>query len=108
MNRLAKWRVVFASWQLGTRSDQDAECAALKDHREVTLMLRAEVTALTGLLIDKGIISVDEFTERVESESKYLCDLYETRFPGFHATDQGLTIDAKKAAETAARMHWPP
>jgi len=55
LNKFAKWRTWFASWQLGTRSDHDGECSAVKDHREVTMLLRAEVNALTKVLIDKGV-----------------------------------------------------
>lgn len=46
LNKLAKWRSVFAGWQLGTRLKEDPECQAVKDHREVTILLRAEVSAL--------------------------------------------------------------
>lgn len=49
LNRLAKWRTVFAGWQLGTRARGDPESDAVRDHREATIMLRAEVNALTAL-----------------------------------------------------------
>ena len=57
MNRLAKWRSVFAGWQLGTRQIGDPESDAVRDHREVTLLLRAEQSALVLLLIEKGIFT---------------------------------------------------
>lgn len=54
LQKLCKWRSVFAGWQLGTRPDTDAECQAVRDHREVTMLMRAELSALTALLIEKG------------------------------------------------------
>lgn len=49
--RLTRWRTLFAGWQLGTRPKGDPECDAVADHRELSVLLRAEVTALTGLLL---------------------------------------------------------
>ena len=106
LNRLAKWRTVFAGWQLGTRPDTDPECRAVRDHREATLILRVEQTAVVDLLIRKGVISQAEFEAAVEREAvQYERDLQE-RFPGFTATDTGLTIDPVKAAETM--KGWKP
>ena len=39
-NRLCKWRTVLTGWQLGTRAKGDPEGDAVRDHREVTLLLR--------------------------------------------------------------------
>lgn len=60
LERLAKWRVLFAGWQLGTRSKGDPEADAVRDLQEARLMLRTEVTALTGLLLTKGVITEQE------------------------------------------------
>lgn len=49
LEKLGKWRSLFAGWQLGTRLDNDPECQAVRDHREVTMLLRTEVNA-AGLL----------------------------------------------------------
>ncbi len=57
LNRLAKWRNHFAGWQLGTRMRGDAEYEAVRDHREVTILLRAEQSAMAGLLLRKGVIT---------------------------------------------------
>jgi len=69
---LGKWRSLFAGWQLGTRSTTDPECQAVKDHREVTILLRAEVNALTGLLIEKGVFTGEEFDIQLGDEAKAL------------------------------------
>ena len=53
INRLTKWKMVFAGWQLGTRPVGDPECDAVRDHREVTILLRAEITTLLALSLRK-------------------------------------------------------
>lgn len=106
LNRLAKWRVVFAGWQLGTRPDTDAESRAVRDHREATLLLRAELSAVTDLLVRKGVITAAEWDAAVEREAEALEKSLQDRFPGFRATDQGIQMDVAKAAETM--KGWRP
>lgn len=53
LNKLTKWRMVFAGWQLGTRPKGDPECDAVRDHREATMIQRVEISALSRLLIKK-------------------------------------------------------
>src|SRR5262245_41568976 len=92
LNKLSKWRMLFAGWQLGTRLDDDPEGQAVKDHREVTIVLRAEVTALTGLLLRKGICSEDELRREIAQEAEFLDQQYEERFPGFETSEAGLIV----------------
>ena len=106
MERVAKWRTVFSGWQLGTRVKGDPESDAVRDHREVTIMMRAEVNALGVLLANKGVITADEFTAQVQEECRLLCEAYERRFPGFKATDYGLEIQPAIARDTMAG--WKP
>ena len=95
LNRLAKWRTIFAGWQLGTRMKGDPECDAVRNHREVTIFLRAEVTALVALLIKKGVFTEQEWTEQVIEECEYLNEKYEEQFPGCKATDIGMQMDIR-------------
>ena len=104
-NRLTKWRSVFAGWQLGTRLQDDPECKAVKDHREVTILLRAEVSAQTKLFIDKGIFTLEEFQQALIEEAELLNKDYEKRFPGMKATDIGIQYD-KRALWTM--RNWKP
>lgn len=106
VQRLTKWRSVFAGWQLGTRSDRDGECRAVRDHREVTILLRAEVNALTKLLLDKGVCTQVELSEAIAGEAEHLDREYAKRFPGFASRDDGMAIDAR-AAETMQRLGFP-
>lgn len=105
LNILAKWRVLFTGWQLGTRPKGDPESDAVSDHREVTILLRAEMSALVGLLTETGVISRDEWLAAVEREAKALATDYERRFPGVRATEYGLTIDGRA---TAWMSKWRP
>jgi len=106
LNKLAKWRSVFAGWQLGTRAKGDPESDAVRDHREVTILLRAEVNALTKLMIDKGVFTVREFDSQLVDEAKHLDRAYEDKFPGIQATEFGISIDPLKASETM--KGWRP
>lgn len=109
-HRLTRWRSIFAGWQLGTRPDSDPECQAVRDHRELSMLLRAEVTAITGLLIRKGIITEEEFDAELdaelEQEAALLEAAYQRRFPGFKATDEGMQIDVQVARHTM--RGWRP
>lgn len=98
VERLAKWRVIFTGWQLGTRSKDDPETQAVSDHREVTMLLRAEVSALVGLLVRKGVFTTDEFNIALGEEAVLQERDYQHTFPGARATDEGMVLDARAAA----------
>lgn len=106
LNKLAKWRTVFAGWQLGTRPKGDPECDAVRDHREVSIVLRCELSALVTLLIEKKVITEDEMAAAMEKEAALLDQDYEQKFPGFKATQDGIDIDVAKARETT--KGWRP
>lgn len=97
LNRLAKWRMVFAGWQLGTRLKSDPECQAVRDHREATLLLRVEVSAIARLLVEKGVFTGAEFHEALGVEAVELSAILERKFPGMKATDDGMDYDARAA-----------
>lgn len=104
-NRLAKWRSVFAGWQLGTRQQGDPESDAVRDHREVTLLLRAEQSALCALLVEKGVFTQEEWTAAfIQETERYQQDL-EKKFPGMQATEFGIHYD-RRAMETM--KDWKP
>ena len=44
LNRLCKWRAHFAGWQLGTRAKDDPEAQAVRDHRELSMLMRVELS----------------------------------------------------------------
>ena len=101
LNRLGKWRGIFAGWQLGTRPKGDPECDAVRDHREVTILLRAEMSAMAGVLVRKGVITEAEWVAALEREANDLSRDYSARFPGVTAADDGLVMDLRRS-ETKA------
>lgn len=105
LNRLCKWRMVFASWQLGTREKSDPECQAVRDHREATILLRVEVTALSRLLYEKGIVTQDDLYRTFAEEAEHLNLMFEQRFPGIKATNDGIVLSFPEARETM--KGWP-
>lgn len=106
LNRLAKWRTLLAGWQLGTRAKGDPECDAVRDQRELLLLLRAEFNALTALCLEKKLFTVEEWDAQLATEADLLSKGMEERFPGFRATDVGLEMDSKVAAQTM--KGWKP
>ena len=106
LNILTKWRSVFAGWQLGTRSKEDPECQAVRDHREVTILMRTELNALLGLLIKKGVFTREEFQQQMMEEADALNKMYEEKFPGMRAVANGIVYDIPMASETM--KGWRP
>lgn len=108
LNRLAKWRTIFVGWQLGTRPKGDPEADAVRDHREATLMQRADINALLGLLVKKGVFTEDEWFQALITECEMSQQQLEQRFPGVKATDVGLTIDAEEVTAKGTFKGWKP
>lgn len=107
LNRLCKWRTFFAGWSLGTRPDTDGPTRALRDATDARLIARAELSAMSQLLIEKGLCTADEFTEAVAREADFLAEMLAKQYPGFEATDAGLQI-TPRAADTMRRLGFPP
>lgn len=97
-NKLAKWRMLLAGWQLGTRTKGDPEADAVRDHREVTLLLRAEVSALTRLLVEHTSVTHEQLVKAFTEEYEMLDRDLENRFPGAKSSDEGMVFD-KRAME---------
>jgi hypothetical protein len=106
VHRLTRWKMVFAGWQLGTRPIGDPEADAVRDLRELSILLRAEVTTLTGLLIKAGVFTTAELDAALEEEAERLAADYARRFPGFVATNDGMHIDLGVAQHTM--RGWRP
>ena len=106
LEKVAKWRSVLAGWQLGTRQESDPECKAVRDQRDAQIALRVEVTALTSLLLEKGVIKEDEYFDAIIREAHELDAMYERKFPGFKTNEHGVDIDVAVAVETM--KGWKP
>lgn len=108
MNKLAKWRSVLAGRQLGTRSDDDQQCKAVKSAEEARLILRAETTALVRLLIEKGVFSLAEWEATLVEEAGELEKMLEGQFRGFRASADGMEIDLAEIQKHKTMEGWPP
>lgn len=106
LDLVAKWRTLLAGWQLGTRPKGDPEADAVRDHREATIMLRAEVSALTAALLESGVLTQDDYLDHLERAALELSETFAARFPGFRAIPDGLSIDPAAAAQTM--RGWRP
>ncbi len=106
LNRLTKWRTVFAGWQLGTRLKGDPECDAVRDHRELSIILRAEVSGLVFTLYEAGLLNPEKWSAILAQEAELLDKAYEGRFPGARATDEGMQFDVAQWMETT--RGWLP
>ena len=105
MNRLAKWRVVFCGWFMGTRPDTDQQAKAYKDLIERTLLMRAELSAVNRILVEKEIVGASELMDYIEEEAAELEKILELRFPGYKASEHGIDIDVELARKTSEG--WP-
>lgn len=108
MNKVAKWRTVLAGWQLGTRTSEDPESRAVRDHREATIIHRVELSALTALLIKNGVFTASDFEEQCVLEAKILDLQYEQKFPGITTSLAGVHMDPQKINEAGTMKGWRP
>lgn len=108
LNRVAKWRTLFAGWQLGTRAKGDPESDAVRDHRELSILLRVENSALVALLIEKGVFTLDEWAAQLVVEAEALNETYERQFPGVTAREDGLTLDPSRIVTEGWMAGWKP
>lgn len=104
LNALCKWRRVFMNWQLGNKPKGDHEADAVVDHREATMLCRAELNAMTALLIQKGVFTELEFTAQLEVEAEELSRKYSEKFPGYAANETGITMTMPEALQTAQKF----
>lgn len=107
LQKFTKWRAVFAGWQLGTMGIENEVCRAVRDHREVTMLLRAEGNALLALLVKKGVFTVEEWQEQLIEEAQHLDKAYEHKFPGFRSAPNGIVIHSPQIAADTMR-NWKP
>jgi hypothetical protein len=108
LEKLTKWRRFFASWQLGSRPPSDGEFRAIVHHRELSILLRAEVSALTGLLLRKGVFTEQEWRDALELEATQLDHDYEETYPGWRSVADGMSMKMPEALETMTKLGFPP
>jgi hypothetical protein len=103
---ILRTEVAALSRLLGATPPDDAG-AELRGLLDMRLTLCAEVSALTALLIERGVITADDLNNQVAIEADYLAAALARRYPGFEATDGGLSMRMPQAAETMRREGFP-
>lgn len=105
VNRVAKWRLILAGRVWGTEK-KTPQAKGRTDIFEKLILLRVEVSALTQLLIKKGVFTQEELMEQIIEECDHLDLSYSNQFPGIRATEDGIEMyDVEKATETM--KGWP-
>jgi hypothetical protein len=109
LNKLCKWRNVFTGWHLGSLPKNAPGVPTMRDLQDFRLIARAELNAITAMLVAKGICTSDELRESLAAEALAFDAKLEAIFPGYRATDDGIEIfDTRLAQETNARLSFPP
>lgn len=103
--RLCKWRNLFN--MMATLGDRFALERYVRDNADRTLLLRAEVNAITALLIQKGVFTPLEFTAQLDVEAEELMHALEKIYPGFMAGDDGLSMQMPQAQQTIESWKKP-
>ena len=106
INRLDRWPMALVGRLLGTVIPDTPKAKGVREHLRELLRHRAELNTIAGLLREKGVITQEEYTARLQEESRWYCDQLEKQFPGFRATDIGVDIDIPQAYKTT--RGWPP
>lgn len=109
MRRARQIGRITAGRMFGTIANTNGKYIAIMDLEERSIYCRAEVNALTALLIKKGLFSNEEFQTQLAEELNHLADLYQAKIPEVLFTPIGMTVtDVKAFAERAKREKWPP
>lgn len=107
LQKFTKWRAVFAGWQLGTMSIENETCRAVRDHRELTMLMRAELNAFIALGVKKNLFTMEDWQAEVLDQVQHLDKAYERKFPGFRTQAYGVEIYNPQLAADTTR-HWAP
>lgn len=108
MNRLCKWRNILVGWMLGTKAINAPGVRGYRDLVERQIIFRAEINALTRLLLDRGVFTTEEFQAQMILECEHEERNYQQRFPGMRADDTGIVLfDVAEAAKTMKRLGFP-
>lgn len=104
INKLLKWRIVLVGRLLGAKPIHDPQSQGVRDLVDKVLLLRVEVTALTGLCLRAGAFTLETWHRELAREAEALDVSFEQVFPGFKTTEQGVEINTAKAPD--ATKDW--
>ena len=110
-NRLRQYARLAVSRVLGTCSNELGAYKSLVAGEEGRLLMRAEITALTQLIIDRKLASLEEVQKAITDEMAELLKVLAMDWPEVEvpASGVGFTIkDLPAFAARAKREGWPP
>jgi hypothetical protein len=93
----------------GTTPSTEGRYKAMMDLLERCYFMRAEINALTKILIDKGVCTTSDLQKAMDEEMSMYFKEVAAQFPEIEFGDRGFTI--KDVAALAARSkieNWPP
>jgi len=90
---------------LQQREELQLPAEAVRDHREATILLRVEVSALAALLIDNGVFTTDDWASQLLEECRLLEEGYQKSWPGAASSDDGMVYDHRA---TEWMQGWKP
>lgn len=108
LQKLCKWRTVLVGWLWGSKAKTDPGVQGMRDLMDQQLIRRVELSAVTALLIEKGVFSTAEYLAQVTTEAHELDKMLEKLFDGYRTTDAGIAIDTARAQVTNQRLGFPP
>ena len=115
LNKLRKWSLVLAGWHLGSKSMIDGAghvmpgVRHMRDLMDRWLIMRVEISALTTLMIEKGVFTAEEFMTAANREAASLDSDLEDAFPGLRTTSEGVIIyNPDLARDTMIIKGFPP
>jgi hypothetical protein len=106
-NKLCKWRSVLAGWMIGSKPKTAPGVQGYRHLIDRTLLLRAEIDALCGLLLRKGVITAAEFDATLAESALAYDQMLEHQFPGYRTTMDGVSVNPQIAAETNRVLGFP-
>lgn len=107
MEKLGKWRGLYAGWWFGTRRLDDSQAQAARDNFDRTIMLRCEMNAFTALCLKHGVFTPEEWQAQLLQEIETMDKALEAKWPGFRTSTDGLVMQPAVAAETMRRAGFP-
>jgi hypothetical protein len=106
LNRLNHWGMLLTGRIAGTLRADDPRSKGYRDLFQKFLIQRAEVNAITAILLEKGITTREDLTKRITDEATHLDQLHEQQYPGVRSTDSGLDFYDLPKVQTWMKG-WP-
>lgn len=80
------------------------------DHQERSLFMRADLNALTGLLVKKGVFTEQEWNEAWTKEAEQYCEDLARQWPEIQVAHNGRSfqLDTVGFDKRCKAEEWPP